>query len=495
MFGRSRRARKRFNPWITIVVTAVLAVLLGVLFKENYSPVVSEAEETLKVAHVESDDWFLIRMRGSYSGFGRSRQYKEGDRWVIRDDLNISLNIQGRIKPVRITSRSVVDKDYRLLSFDLTVRTGIVSFEQKGRVEGDTLVLTSPDSLGGGEKRLRIHKRPRISRSLGLPAPLTDLEVGDNFKIPIFDPIDGRKWEASIAVLEKMELQIGDRLVEAWKVNAIFRAMEVIMWVDEEGRLLKGRMPLGITVVRSDRKEIESMMRGVGDLPEMMTLSSVPTEGTIADPRNLGLLKVEIIGKSRVHIPSDNHRQTVKKNVVTIRRRPISKPSYSVPYERGDRNEYLESSRFIRSDHPDIVKKAKEIAGDEKDPAKAVRMINHWVFERLRKTPTPSVPDAYTVLVTRQGDCNEHSVLAAAFARALGIPARIDLGLVYLEDAFYYHAWNSYWDGNSWFTADALLDQMPVDATHVRLLTGDVDKHLNVITFLGKLEFKILEAE
>jgi hypothetical protein len=38
------------------------------------------------------------------------------------------------------------------------------------------------------------------------------------------------------------------------------------------------------------------------------------------------------------------------------------------------------------------------------------------------------------------------------------------------------------------------MNQLPADVTHVTLLYGDVDKHMNVLTYLGKLKFEVLEA-
>ena len=63
----------------------------------------------------------------------------------------------------------------------------------------------------------------------------------------------------------------------------------------------------------------------------------------------------------------------------------------------------------------------------------------------IEKKPTVSLPSALEVLKTRVGDCNEHTALYVAMARALGIPARIAVGLVYLRGAFYYHAWAEVW--------------------------------------------------
>ena len=59
-----------------------------------------------------------------------------------------------------------------------------------------------------------------------------------------------------------------------------------------------------------------------------------------------------------------------------------------------------------------------------------------------------SIPNALEVLQSKKGDCNEHTVLFNAFARAAGIPAKTVVGVVYLRGAFYYHAWSEVWLGS-----------------------------------------------
>lgn len=491
----SLRSRTRLNPWVTVVIVGAWLVLIGSLLKDTYAPQISAVADNFTLSAAETDDWFLIRIRGAYAGFGRSRQFRKGDHWILRDDLSISLNIQGQIKPIRIKSTSEVDREFRLISFAVRVTSGIVSFEQSGRMEGRELVLKTPGIMGGGNKKLKLYERPRISRSLGLPLPLADLKVGDEIKVPIFDPLDGNKWDAIIQVMEQAELSITGKKVKAWLVRAIYRTIELSMWVDDRGGLLKGIMPLGITVIRSNKEEISQALEGLRNLPEMMALSAVPVKGSIRDPRKLTYLSMDILRGGGKGFPSINHRQTRVGSKITITKEPVPQATYSLPCESRNMLRYLGSSRFIRSDHEEIIKKAKEIVGDEKDPMKAARLINEWVYKYLKKIPTPSVPDAAVILRTREGDCNEHAVLAAALARASGIPTRVALGLVYLEDGFYYHAWNNYWSGEYWVTADALINQFPVDASHVTLMTGDVDKHMNVLTYLGKLEFEVLKTE
>lgn len=194
----------RFNPLVTVIIVGAWLVLMGLMVRDQYfTSAVGTGTNDFHIAAVESDDWFIIRIGGAYAGYGRSRQMRKGNQWIIRDDLAISLNIQGQIKPIKIANESLVDQNFRLISFNLRVASGIMSFEQKGRVDGRELIVDVPKSQGGGTKRLKLYESPRISRSLGLPVPLTGLKVGEEIHLPVFDPLDGSKWDAVIRVQKK----------------------------------------------------------------------------------------------------------------------------------------------------------------------------------------------------------------------------------------------------------------------------------------------------
>jgi len=486
---------KRFNPVLTAFLLMFWIVLMGWLLRDRYFPTTTTLiANGAHIGATEADDWFLIRIRGAVAGFGRSLQFQRVGGWKVRDELNISFNIQGRIKPVSIINDCDVDEQFRLVRFDLKVASGLVSFHVRGGMEGRDLVLETPGSRQSGSRRIKVYETPRIARSLGLPVPLTGLQVGDEIKLPVFDPLDGHKWEAVVNVLERADLDVAGSKVAAWRVKAGYRAMEVTMWVDSDGRLLKGRMPLDITVVRSDKQEVAREMKGIRDLPEMTSLTSVPVEGSIPENRAIESVRLKIEGKVDWAIPSDGYRQTFKDSEITLKREAIPESTYSLPSTDPAMQQHLEPSPFIQSTNKEIVEKAREIIGAEKDPVRAAQLINKWVYRNIKKIPTLSLPNAESVLAARQGDCNEHAVLAVSFARAVGLPARIVVGLVYSGEEFYYHAWVSYWTGTTWVTGDPLLNLMPVGPTHLALLYGDVDKHVNVISLLGKLKLKVLET-
>ena len=80
----------------------------------------------------------------------------------------------------------------------------------------------------------------------------------------------------------------------------------------------------------------------------------------------------------------------------------------------------------------------------------------------------------------------------AALARAAGIPTKVCYGLVYINGRFFYHAWCKVYVGE-WISIDPTLGQDFADATHIEIISGGLDKQIEIVRLLGKLKIKILE--
>jgi transglutaminase-like putative cysteine protease len=141
-----------------------------------------------------------------------------------------------------------------------------------------------------------------------------------------------------------------------------------------------------------------------------------------------------------------------------------------------------------------LVSKAIRIAGLERDPRAIALKLNQWVHDSLQKEITFSVPDALDVLRTRKGDCNEHTQLYVALARAIGIPARIATGLAYVRGKFYFHAWPEVYLGD-WVAVDPTFGQFPADAAHLRFAVGGILQQTELIRLVGNLKIDVVEAK
>jgi transglutaminase-like putative cysteine protease len=188
-------------------------------------------------------------------------------------------------------------------------------------------------------------------------------------------------------------------------------------------------------------------------------------------------------------------RQRLRGDTLEIQREGAAAlhANYTLPYNGhvAAIDSELVATPFIQSNDPGIIRMARRIVQRTNDPEKAARLLNDWVYTNLRKEITLSVPSALQVLEARQGDCNEHTVLYVALARAVGLPTRTAVGVVYVRGRFYYHAWPEVFL-NGWVAVDPTLGQYPADAAHIRFLVGGLARQVELIRLIGRLKLNII---
>ncbi|MGH7671420.1 MAG: transglutaminase-like domain-containing protein, partial [Gemmatimonadales bacterium] len=152
---------------------------------------------------------------------------------------------------------------------------------------------------------------------------------------------------------------------------------------------------------------------------------------------------------------------------------------------------WLTPEPLIQARDPRIAAQARQIVGRERDPAHAAELLTRWVSGNLRREIAVGVPSAVRVLDTRRGDCNEHTALYVALARAVGLPARTVAGLVYARGRFYYHAWPEVYLGD-WVAVDPTFNQFPADASHLRFAIGGLARQVELVRLVGRLKLEVL---
>ena len=157
-------------------------------------------------------------------------------------------------------------------------------------------------------------------------------------------------------------------------------------------------------------------------------------------------MRIRLGGADLAALDLDGGAQQLTGDVLELRDPQASKPERG----RSRRGAVSRAEAFIESDAPGDHRRSGE-GGERRTGTRArAERLTRYVNALLDKKPTVSLPSAREVLRTKVGDCNEHTVLYVAMARALGIPARIAVGLVYIHGAFYYHAWPEvYLDGGA----------------------------------------------
>ena len=204
---------------------------------------------------------------------------------------------------------------------------------------------------------------------------------------------------------------------------------------------MKAQSPVGYTIERTayeladqdwkDQQDKRARSDNYGAIIERTAIAANVDLSAIAQA---DWLRIKLSGVDLVGFDLSGGRQQLRHDTLVITRengRTLN-TSYALPYRgRTDGpSKELVSTPFIQSEHPDIVQTARKIAAGSTDASVVARRLHEWVYRELDKDLTLSVPSALQVLEARQGDCNEHTVLYVALARALGLPARTAVGLV-----------------------------------------------------------------
>jgi len=152
----------------------------------------------------------------------------------------------------------------------------------------------------------------------------------------------------------------------------------------------------------------------------------------------------------------------------------------------------IKPTRYLQSDDKRIVALARKAVGEATDALQAARAIEAFVREYVNeKNFSVGYATAVEVAESKQGDCTEHAVLAAAMCRALGIPAQVVCGVVYVDqfadrkDLFIPHAWTQVFVGGKWVGLDPALGGF--DAGHIALAAGqgDPEGFFSILSTLG----------
>ncbi|HHK60632.1 MAG TPA: hypothetical protein ENJ73_02765 [Desulfobacterales bacterium] len=65
--------------------------------------------------------------------------------------------------------------------------------------------------------------------------------------------------------------------------------------------------------------------------------------------------------------------------------------------------------------------------------------------------------------------------------------------MVYLDGAFYYHAWNEVCVDGRWLSVDTTRNEIPADLTHIRLADGEGAELLAIAGLVGRLAVEALD--
>lgn len=408
----------------------------------------------------------------------------------LEESVFMRINTMGVVQDIRMKTEAGLHADMSLATFSFNLQSQLFSFSAQGIIKGQeaTIHYGTPTALR--KMVLPLHEVPHLANSMFDSLRGKNLKTGEEIVIYIFDPASMGQRPVRMKVMGEETIAIMGQQRKARKLDVDFMGARQFAWLGQGGELLKEEGILGMTLERVTKEEaLGGLTLSAGaDLTEV---ASVPANVLINDPGALKKMTIRLMHVDTNPLFLNGGRQHFKGNLLTIEKETW--PAAAAQKEKADDIAgFLGPSPFIQSNDPLIRKQVKQIVSPKDSHAIKAKKIVDWLYRHIQKRPVLSVPNASETLENRMGDCNEHAVLLAAMARAAGIPAQVEAGLVYQRGRFYYHAWNVLYLGQ-WITADAALGEMPADVTHIRLVRGGADRQVDLMGVIGKLKLEIVE--
>jgi transglutaminase-like putative cysteine protease len=317
----------------------------------------------------------------------------------------------------------------------------------------------------------------------------------------MFDPATLRNAPVELRIGDREVVRTRDGFIPAFRVDMAYQGLTTTSWVTDTGDVVREESPLGLMTVSESPEDARGLAvpgRVQQDLLRMSAVVPVMRQ-RIDEPRDVRRLRLRLQGFDGAGADMHGVGQTVDGDIVDIQDPRTLLPG---PADRSS-SAYLAPEPLIESDAPEIIAEAQLAVAGASSPRDRAERLTRYVNALLEKKPTISIPSALEVLRTKIGDCNEHTALYVAMARAAGIPARIAVGLVYMrgaQGAFYYHAWPEVYldEGNGrglWLPVDPTLNQFPADGTHLRLVRGGLEQQAAIVPLIGRLRITVLDLE
>ncbi len=459
-------------------------------------------------------EYFAVFIEGKKVGYAiQSRVVADGK---VTTTEKVSITISRAAVPVTMdmTETCIETTGGRPLGFEVVQELAAMTMKVAGTVDANGAVNLTTTSMGAEQKStLEWPSGAVMAEGLRLLQLKKGLKESSTYTAKVFSPGILQALEAQIRVGPKRNIDLLGRVVALTEVTTILNipgAGEIVStsYVDENLRTQKTIMPVAGMKIEmvACAKEFALSANEVFEVIDKVFLASPRPLDNISTASSITYILSPTPETDSLRIPANNNQkvQRLENGKVMVTVEPVAAPAgTSFPYTGRDKVilEAMKPNRFLQSDRKEIIDLACRAVGDTKDAAEAAKKIESFVAKYIKKgSLSVGYATAVEVAASRQGDCSEFAVLTAAMCRAVGIPAQVAVGVVYvkewqnLRNCFGPHAWVQAYVGDKWIGLDAAFKSVGLDGYgpgHITLDVGNGEPadFFNLVTTLG--QFKI----
>ncbi|MHC4084696.1 MAG: transglutaminase-like domain-containing protein [Planctomycetota bacterium] len=471
-----KNLKNRRSMWALLLLVSVFSVV----FQAQAAG--AEAE---KIYHA-------VEMKGVLCGYSEtdlSTVVKDGKEMILeKSRIFMMLSALGMSFNTEVKSTAYIDPSTgRAADAKVDIEQGQVKLGIKVVVENNIAHYTP--MTGGKPKDVKLTPDVIFGDTQLFKHLVRDFTEGKLEKktYKIFEVMEGEIQESTFTKAGAEKLELVDEDYDAIILEQLNQktGIKIKWWIDTQtSHMLKANLPNGRSLYLTDRSVVDKIK--IADMDkDIISRVNVP----IADYQAISYMKVKAtfeptglwVTRQGLNVSGQSFTGSIKDNLVEgifeIEHKKYdgsNAPSFPPDFTKDKSlKKYLDPERMIESEDPVLVKKAKEITKGSKDSWEAASRLSKWVADNI----SYAIPGGGTARKTydiKAGECGAHSILLAAFCRAVGIPARVVWGCMYTPNyggSFGQHGWSEIYMGKAgWIPVDSTAFETDyVDSGHIRL--------------------------
>lgn len=469
----------------------------------------------------EQESWMGVYIEGNKVGYSYSQEttVNQGEEILLKSyaESRIKVSRLGG-NPIELVTiqESLQAQDETPIETRLRTKMSESETVILAKVEKETIIF----ELGG-----EIVKEVPSQEPFYLGVPLEKiiredgLHPGASFNFKILDPVAYALSDCRFEVIDHEDTLILGEKKRLWHVKSELSSLIPLVvdeWIDENAIVYKSQTQAGFLTTVSVRMDKAKALEESKDNFDIAFSSVIRSNVILDKPLSIQKMTFKLSGlpiEKLGQFPWDEETQKILNKepdhlmVQTVSRIFHEKDALPIPIQNEAMAESLESTVFCQSDNRDVQELAQKIIGNEKNSWRAAKKIAVWISRNITPNYDVGFASAEEILENLEGDCSEHTVLFVALCRAVGLPARAVVGIMYGDGIFAYHMWPEVYVGAwvgldaKWLAKDKSSGEYYTDATHIKFGISNLDENMfkDMITtiseIIGSLKLEILDYE
>jgi hypothetical protein len=382
-------------------------------------------------------------------------------------------------RPTRTSARTVTREDQtgRVFSIDSELQVARAQTRHTARVAGNEAQITRETQTDRQSLTVALPPAVRFDNGAGVlaawnPAASPRLEV-QNFNVDAM-AVERIVFEGATPTDAQGRITVLRKVYDGADLRGLSRLV-----LDRDHRIVEAVQPMFGTRIIVRVTDRETALR---PHPPHQVVPTVMTKSPFRISRSAvrGHIRYRFAFRDGMEFAlpqTSEQRVSIAAGVATVDVCDGCGPGF--PSDKAALAHALKPTVWLQADHPKVRAMAVAAAQRGTTDRERMELLEKQARLVLARLDFAGHFSALDTLSRRAGDCTETAVLLAAFARAVGIPARVVNGFVYsreryhgVSNAFMPHSWVIAWVDGKWRGFDAALD---MDSTHIALTAGDGD--------------------